>query len=201
MKVALPPQEDQKGALLDSGSTHVLRPAKDEEERAKTQQVYVTLAGDERKLLDQTPSGSIIVGDADAGQVQSIIPFGKVIECLRLHFEVDEGWISSSSPSTRPNPHQGSVGMPRGHGRRTSGSNHRGVGDETGSRAKGKGPNNFKTSSQPFRMMQQQSSDWRAMLAKYVDSGEAVNGLQSIYLSPNVCKPAQPSKGGNGARD
>ena len=80
MKVSGDPGEEQQGTLLDSGSTHVLRPAKDEEECRESQKVYVTLAGDERRLLNQTASGSIIVETEKAKDVQSIIPFGTVIE-------------------------------------------------------------------------------------------------------------------------
>ena len=183
VKIALPPQEDQKGALLDSGSTHVLRPAKDEEERAKTQQVYVTLAGDERKLLDQTPSGSIIVGDADAGQVQSIIPFGKVIECLGCTLK----WTKAGFHLHHPRHGRIRTKVRSGCPEVTDAGQAAAIIAELEMKQVAElreRAQQLQDQLTAVRMMQQQSSDWRAMLAKYVDSGEAVNGLQSIYLSP-----------------
>ena len=52
---------EAQGVLLDSGSTHVLRPARSDDERETCQAVSVTLAGDEQRVLHQTPAGSIIV--------------------------------------------------------------------------------------------------------------------------------------------
>ena len=72
-----------KGVLLDSGATHVLRPARDNEEMEKTNPVAVTLASEEKKVLQQTPAGSILIPSGQGGaEPQTIVPFGKVIEVL-----------------------------------------------------------------------------------------------------------------------
>ena len=176
-------QDDQRGTLLDSGSTHVLRPAKDEEEKAKTQQVYVTLAGDERRLLDQTPSGSIIVGDADAGVVQSIIPFGKVIECLGCTLK----WTKAGFHLHHPRHGRIRTRVRSGCPEITDAGQAAAIIAELEMRKVAE----LKEKTQQLqdqltavRMMQERNSDWRVMLAKYVEQGAAVDGLQAIYLAP-----------------
>ena len=49
---------ETQGVLLDSGSTHVLRPARSDDERESCQAVSVTLAGDERRVLHQPLPGA-----------------------------------------------------------------------------------------------------------------------------------------------
>ena len=56
--VASMPEQEEPGVLLDSDSTHVLRPAHDEAEVDNATAVHVTLAGDEKRVLRQAPSGS-----------------------------------------------------------------------------------------------------------------------------------------------
>ena len=175
--------EDERGTLLDSGSTHVLRPAKDEEEKSKTQQVYVTLAGDERKLLDQTPSGSILVGDADAGVVQSIIPFGKVIECLGCTLK----WTKAGFHLHHPRHGRIKTKVRSGCPEITDAGQAAAIIAELEMRKVAE----LKERAQQLqdqltavRMMQQRNSDWRMMLAQYVKQGAAVDGLQAIFLAP-----------------
>ena len=72
----------ESGVLLDSGSTHVLRPAHDEAEVDNTTAVHVTLAGDEKRVLRQAPSGSILLATEDKDRVQTIVPFGAMIDIL-----------------------------------------------------------------------------------------------------------------------
>ena len=52
-----------RGGLLDSGASNPLRPALDGEMAAATK-VKVTLAGEDTKVLNQTPLGTIIVPNA-----------------------------------------------------------------------------------------------------------------------------------------
>eukprot|EP00439_Symbiodinium_sp_Y106_P078312 s1633_g17.t1 len=71
-----------RGALLDSGATHVLRPAKDDKEHRTSKEVPVVLAGDERRLLRQNPAGSIILDPSAGEDAQTILPLGKLVESL-----------------------------------------------------------------------------------------------------------------------
>ena len=73
---------EESGVHLDSGSTHVLRPAHDEAEVDNTTAVHVTLAGDEKRVLRQAPSGSILLATEDKDRVQTIVPFGAMIDIL-----------------------------------------------------------------------------------------------------------------------
>ncbi|CAE6930701.1 GIP [Symbiodinium sp. CCMP2592] len=53
LKVSTPQttEDERRGALLDSGATHVLRPARDEREHLTSKEVPVVLAGDEKRGL------------------------------------------------------------------------------------------------------------------------------------------------------
>ncbi|CAE7596997.1 unnamed protein product [Symbiodinium sp. CCMP2592] len=66
-------------ALLDSGSTHVLRTPRTQEEWNDARGVTVQLAGDSTADMRQTTSGSLLTGDQLA---QVIVPLGKVITTL-----------------------------------------------------------------------------------------------------------------------
>ncbi|CAE7563194.1 GIP [Symbiodinium sp. CCMP2592] len=68
-----------RGALLDSGSTHVLRQPKDQQEWDRAKQVNVQLAGDAVAAMKQTVSGSLLSAEELA---QVIVPLGKVISTL-----------------------------------------------------------------------------------------------------------------------
>ncbi|CAE7671920.1 GIP [Symbiodinium sp. CCMP2592] len=68
-----------RGALLDSGSTHVLRQPKDQLEWDRAKQVNVQLAGDAVAAMKQTVSGSLLSAEELA---QVIVPLGKVISTL-----------------------------------------------------------------------------------------------------------------------
>ncbi|CAE7713559.1 unnamed protein product, partial [Symbiodinium sp. KB8] len=85
MKVGAKVEEsvEERGVLLDSGSTHILRPPANDGELEASKPVAVTLASDEHKVMHQCPAGSLIVqSEQGAPSPQSIIPFGKVIEII-----------------------------------------------------------------------------------------------------------------------
>ena len=160
-----------------------LRPAKDDEEKAKTQQVYVTLAGDERRLLDQAPSGSILVGDKDDVTVQSIIPFGKVIECLGCTLK----WTKAGFHLHHPRHGRIKTRVRSGCPEITDAGQAAAIITELEMKKVAE----LKERAQQLqdqllavRMMQQQSMDWRIMMAKYAERGAAVDGLQAVHLSP-----------------
>ena len=99
LKVKIPPQDDEdaRGALLDSGATHVLRPAKDEQEHRTSKEVPVVLAGDEKRLLRQNPAGSIILNPLWGGCADHFAA-GQACGFLGLHTEVDEGSLMLKHP-------------------------------------------------------------------------------------------------------
>ncbi|CAE7364775.1 RE1, partial [Symbiodinium sp. KB8] len=160
-----------------------LRPAKDEEEKAKAQQVYVTLAGDERRLLDQTPSGSIIVGDKDAAMVQSIVPFGKVIECLGCTLK----WTKAGFHLHHPRHGRIKTRVRSGCPEITDAGQAAAIIAELEMKKVAE----LKERAQQLqdrlmavRMMQEQNMDWRSRMVKYAEKGAAVDGLQALHLSP-----------------
>ena len=81
----------EQGVLLDSGSTHVLRPARDDREEEDTKAVSVTLAGDEQRVLRQAPSGSILLSAGTKERAQTIVPFGAMIDCLGCTLKWSKG--------------------------------------------------------------------------------------------------------------
>ena len=70
---------EPKGALLDSGATHVLRQPRDRGEWDQARRVNVQLAGDAVAAMKQTLSGSLLSSEELA---QVIVPLGKVISNL-----------------------------------------------------------------------------------------------------------------------
>ena len=65
---------------MDSGASHPMRPAK-EDEYQRGEPVQVTLAGEDVRVLRQNQQGTILVQEENA-QVQPIVPLGAVIENL-----------------------------------------------------------------------------------------------------------------------
>ena len=108
LKVKIPPQDDEdaRGALLDSGATHVLRPAKDEQEHRTSKEVPVVLAGDEKRLLRQNPAGSIILNPSMGGGCADHFAAGQACGFLGLHTEVDEGKFDAQAPPLWYHPHK-----------------------------------------------------------------------------------------------
>ncbi|CAE7422957.1 GIP [Symbiodinium sp. CCMP2592] len=66
--------------LLESGASHAMRPAK-EEEYMEGQPVRVTLAGEDVRVLKQNNEGTILVQEENS-VIQPIVPSGAVIENL-----------------------------------------------------------------------------------------------------------------------
>ena len=69
-------------ALLDSGATHAMRQARDEEEWEAASEVQVSLAGDTTTTMRLTSSGTLLLPPGRDGLVQPIIPMGAIIEQL-----------------------------------------------------------------------------------------------------------------------
>ena len=82
--------------LLDSGASHAMRPAK-EDEYSEGLPVRVTLAGEDVRVLRQNNEGTILVQEENA-VIQPIVPLGAVIENLgyTLH------WTPKSLRLTHP---------------------------------------------------------------------------------------------------
>ena len=82
--------------LLDSGASHAMRPA-NQEEYLDGQPVQVTLAGEDVRALRQNNEGTILVQEENA-VIQPIVPLGAVIENLgyTLH------WTPKSLRLTHP---------------------------------------------------------------------------------------------------
>ena len=81
--------------ILDSGASNPLRPAHTGELES-TSSVKVTLAGEDTKILNQTPLGTIVVQKNQGTQIQPIVPLGALMtelgctlhwtkSALRLH--------------------------------------------------------------------------------------------------------------------
>ena len=162
----------------------MLRPAKDENEKKGSQQVSVTLAGDEQRLLHQTASGSIIVDTAEnEKKAQTIIPFGKMIECLGCTLRWTRGGIHLHHPRFGRIRTRLKGGCPE-------------IVDEVQAAAiitelEMKQVEELKARTQglqdqlnAIKALEVRNEDWRVLLAKYVVSGRAVDGLQALHKSP-----------------
>ena len=184
VKVDEPQVEQGQGTLLDSGSTHVLRPARSEDEKRESRSVYVTLAGDEQRLLSQAPSGSIIIEATNDDAVQSIIPFGKVIEVLRCTLKWTRGGFYLHHPKHGRIKTRVKSGCPE--------ITDAGQAAAIIAELEMKKVSQLKEKTQELqnqlcaiRMMEQKKEDWRIILSKYAEHGDAAEGLQAIYLSPS----------------
>ena len=101
MKVGARAEEvvEERGVLLDSGSTHLLRPPANDGELEASKPVAVTLASDEHKVMHQCPAGSLIVQSEEGNpSPQSILPFGKVIEVLGCTLRWTKGGLYLHHP-------------------------------------------------------------------------------------------------------
>ena len=79
------------GGLLDSGASNPLRPAKKGELEASSE-VKVTLAGEQIKVLNQTPLGTIVVEDDQKVALQPIVPLGALISELGCSLQGLKFW-------------------------------------------------------------------------------------------------------------
>ncbi|CAE6936887.1 GIP [Symbiodinium sp. CCMP2592] len=183
MKVSDSEGSNKQGALLDSGSMHVLRPARDEQERQSCHQVYVTLAGDERRLLDQTASGSIVVEPDKTKDVQSIIPFGKVIECLGCTLKWSKGGFYLHHPKHGRIKTQVKGGCPEITDAGQAAAIIAELEMKKVAELKEK-TQELQNQLTAIRMLEQRKADWRVLLAKYSEEGCSADGLQALYTSP-----------------
>ena len=69
-------------ALLDSGATHPMRQAKDDQEWEAALEVQVALAGDNTTSMRLTSSGTLLLPPGRDGSIQPIVPMGAIIEQL-----------------------------------------------------------------------------------------------------------------------
>ena len=175
--------EDEKGVLLDSGSTHVLRPARHEEERKECQEVYVTLAGDEKRCLHQTSAGSILVEEKAQALAQTILPFGKVIECLGCTLKWTRGGIHLHHPRHGKIRIRTKSGCPEITDAAQAAALITELEMKQVEELKRKTEQlNHKLNA--VKMMEVRDADWRVLLARYTEEGKMVDGLQSLYQSP-----------------
>ena len=173
---------ETQGVLLDSGSTHVLRPARSDDERESCQAVSVTLAGDERRVLHQTPTGSIIVDPQVQHEAQTIVPFGKLIEVLNCTVR----WTRSGLYLHHPKLGRIRTRIKSGCPEMTDAGQAAAIiaelemkkVDELRSRTE-----SLRTQLQAIKMMEEREADWRVLLARYAEEGKAVDGLQALYKS------------------
>ena len=177
-------EHGERGVLLDSGSTHVLRPAKGDQELKDSTEVAVVLASEERRLLNQTPEGSILVGKTgDAETVQSIIPFGKVIEVLGCTLKWTKAGFHLFHPRHGRIRTRVRAGCPE-------------ITDEGQAAAiiaelEMKKVEELKERTAALReqltalcMLETTQRDWRLRLTEYVKTGIPTNGLLALYQSP-----------------
>ena len=175
--------EEEKGVLLDSGSTHVLRPAHHEEERKECQEVYVTLAGDEKRCLHQTSAGSILVEEKAQALAQTILPFGKVIECLGCTLKWTRGGIHLHHPRHGKIKIRIKSGCPEITDAAQAAALITELEMKQVEELKRKTEQlNHKLNA--VKMMEVRDADWRVLLARYTEEGKMVDGLQSLYQSP-----------------
>ncbi|CAE7777535.1 RE1 [Symbiodinium sp. CCMP2592] len=183
VKAAASEEDNGRGALLDSGATHVLRPARDEMEHLNSKEVPVVLAGDERRLLRQTPAGSIILNPREGEQAQTIIPLGKLVESLGCTLRWTRGALMLRHPKYGTIRTRIRAGCPE-------------IADEVQAaqliaelesrrveelRQK---TEDLQDRLNAIKMMEVKKDDWRQDLAAYAEGGCVVDGLQALYKSP-----------------
>ena len=107
LKAIEPPSDDEADvadglqfrALVDSGATHALRVAVDQEEWANAAPVVVSLAGNATSDMRISPSGTLLMAPASAGQ--TIVPLGSVIQDLGYRLDWTASRCRLVAPSGR----------------------------------------------------------------------------------------------------
>ena len=185
MKVKGPAQgeEEARGALLDSGATHVLRPAKSDLEHQNGKDVSVVLAGDEKKVLRQTAAGSIILDPAVAEEAQTIIPLGRLVDSLGCTLRWTRGGMKLKHPkygtiSTRLRAGCPEITDALQASQLITELEERRV-DELRQQT-----TDLQNKLSAIKMMEVKKDDWRQDLATYAEEGCVVDGLQLLYKSP-----------------
>ncbi|CAE7767290.1 RE2 [Symbiodinium sp. CCMP2592] len=174
---------DDSGVLLDSGATHVLRPAHDQFEEENTKAVSVTLAGDEQRILKQAPSGSILLAAENKDRVQPIVPFGALIDVLGCTLKWTKGGFILIHPRHGRIRTRLRAGCPEmtdaGQAAEIIAELEMKKVEELKQRAEG-----LQQRLNAVRMMEVKQEDWRQNLAAYAQEGCVVDGLQVLFKSP-----------------
>ena len=92
--------------------------ARHDEERDECKEVFVTLAGDEKKCLHQISAGSIIVDEKAQALAQTILSVWQGHRSAGLHSEVDARRNPPSPSSTWEDKDQNKGRLSGNHGRR-----------------------------------------------------------------------------------
>ncbi|CAE7852708.1 unnamed protein product, partial [Symbiodinium microadriaticum] len=186
MKVGAKVEEsvEERGVLLDSGSTHILRPPANDGELEASKPVAVTLASDEHKVMHQCPAGSLIVqSEQGAPSPQSIIPFGKVIEVLGCTLRWTKGGLYLHHPRHGRIRTRVRAGCPEitdaGQAAQIIAELEMKRVDELKQRTE-----QLQDQLDAVRMLEVKDADWRILMARYAEEGSASRGLQALYKAP-----------------
>ena len=174
---------EEKGVLLDSGSTHVLRPAHNEFEEENTEAVCVTLAGDEKKVLKQAPSGSILLAAEEKDKVQTIVPFGAMIDRLNCKLKWNKNGLVLVHPTHGRIKTRVRAGCPEmtdaGQAAEIIAELEMRRVEELKEKTRG-----LQDKLSALRTMEVKKEDWRTNLAAYAQEGCVVDGLQVLFKCP-----------------
>ena len=172
-----------KGVLLDSGSTHVLRPARDELEEENTKAVSVTLAGDEQKVLRQAPSGSILLAVDEKDRVQTIVPFGAMMDRLNCTLKWNKQGLVLVHPKHGRIKTRVRAGCPEmtdaGQAAEIIAELEMRKVEELKEKTK-----SLQHKLSAIRAIEVKKEDWRTNLAAYAQEGCVVDGLQVLFKCP-----------------
>ena len=176
-------EDSSRGALLDSGATHVLRPAKDENEHLQSKEVPVVLAGDERRLLKQTPGGSIILNPTTGEEAQTILPLGRLVSCLGCSLKWTRGGLQLKHPKYGTIHTRIRAGCPEITNTVQAAALIAELESRKVEELREKTAE-LQDRLNAIRMMEVTKGDWRHDLAAYAQEGCVVDGLQTLYKSP-----------------
>ena len=186
MKVGAKAEEvvEERGVLLDSGSTHILRPPANDGELEASKPVAVTLASDEHKVMHQCPAGSLIVqSEQGTPSPQSIIPFGKVIEVLGCTLRWTKGGLYLHHPRHGRIRTRVRAGCPEitdaGQAAQIIAELEMKRVEELKQRTE-----QLQDQLDAVRMLEVRDADWRILMAGYAEEGSASKGLQALYKAP-----------------
>ncbi|OLP85962.1 hypothetical protein AK812_SmicGene32990 [Symbiodinium microadriaticum] len=172
-----------RGALLDSGATHVLRPAKDENEHLQSKEVPVVLAGDERRLLRQTPGGSIILNPTTGEEAQTILVLGRLVSYLGCSLKWTRGGLQLKHPKYGTIHTRIRAGCPEITNTVQAAALIAELESRKVEELREKTAE-LQDRLNAIRMMEVTKGDWRHDLAAYAQEGCVVDGLQTLYKSP-----------------
>ncbi|CAE7467875.1 unnamed protein product [Symbiodinium sp. KB8] len=178
-----PKHVEEKGVLLDSGSTHVLRPAHSEMEEQNTKAVCVTLAGDEQRVLKQAPSGSILLAAEEKDRVQTIVPFGAMMDHLNCTLKWNKNGLVLVHPTHGRIKTRVRAGCPEmtdaGQAAEIIAELEMRRVEERKEKTK-----SLQDKLSALRTMEVKKEDWRTNLAAYAQEGCVVDGLQVLFKCP-----------------